>query len=275
MRPLTTTTPTCSTNTSPTITEFNFGSEANGTVGTPGEPVATNVPVTATVTFTDADAESHTADWNWNDPLQPSTIADSFTVAAGDPPTVTSTHTYATPGVYTVTAKVADACGTTAANRLLAVYDPTAGFVTGGGWIVSPAGASPAMPNLTGRANFGFVSKYLKGATTPIGQTEFQFQAGDLNFHSESYDWLVVASARAQFKGSGTINGVGGYKFLLTAVDGQLLEPAKKEDRFRIKIWHPDASSGQEVVDYDNDASAAGTSDDGTALGGGSIVIHK
>ena len=54
---------------------------------------------------------------------------------------------------------------------------------------------------LTGRANFGFVSKYLTGATPPTGQTEFQFQVGNLTFHSESYQWLVINGARAQYKG--------------------------------------------------------------------------
>jgi hypothetical protein len=38
-----------------------------------------------------------------------------------------------------------------------------------------------------GKGTFGFVSKYKKGATVPTGQTEFMFQAGDLNFHSSSY----------------------------------------------------------------------------------------
>ena len=42
---------------------------------------------------------------------------------------------------------------------MVVVYDPSAGFVTGGGWIDSPAGAYTADPSLTGKANFGFVSK--------------------------------------------------------------------------------------------------------------------
>jgi hypothetical protein len=40
-----------------------------------------------------------------------------------------------------------------------------------------------AEPTLTGKANFGFVSKYQKGQSTPDGNTEFQFKAGDLNLH--------------------------------------------------------------------------------------------
>jgi len=47
-------------------------------------------------------------------------------------------------------------------------------------------GAGPMGP--TGKATFGFVSKYKKGATVPTGNTEFVFKAADLNFHSTSHD---------------------------------------------------------------------------------------
>lgn len=88
----------------------------------------------------------------------------------------------------------------------LPVYDPSAGFVTGGGWIWSPQGAYTADTSLEGKANFGFVAKYKKGQSTPDGNTEFQFKAGALNFHSDTYDWLVVAGTKATFKGTGSIN---------------------------------------------------------------------
>ena len=60
---------------------------------------------------------------------------------------------------------------------LFAVYDPGAGFVTGGGWINSPTGAYTPNPSLTGKANFGFVSRYQDGANTPSGNTQFHFKA--------------------------------------------------------------------------------------------------
>ena len=111
---------------------------------------------------------------------------------------------------------------------------------------------------LTGKANFGFVSKYKKGADAPTGNTEFIFQAGDLNFHSTSYDWLLVTgSDYAKFKGVGTINGEDEYKFMLWAGD-------KEPDTFRIKIWYE--VDDVEFVVYDN-----GTDQD---IGGGNIVIH-
>ncbi len=101
-------------------------------------------------------------------------------------------------------------------------------------------------------------------ASVPTGNTEFQFQAGGFNFHTESFEWLVVSKAgnTAQLKGSGTVNVVlapngNAYKFMLWAGDGSL-------DTFRIKIWWEDAS-GEQVV-YDNGFIQP--------IGGGSIVVH-
>lgn len=136
------------------------------------------------------------------------------------------------------------------------------------GWddyLGSNVGFTLTVPSMTsgspeGKANFGFVAKYKKGASIPDGQTEFVFKAGDLNFHSTSYDWLVVnkGDSRAQFKGTGTINGMGDHKFMLWAGDG---EP----DTFRIKIWYEE--NGAEIVVYDNGVQQP--------IGGGNIVIHK
>jgi hypothetical protein len=102
----------------------------------------------------------------------------------------------------------------------------------------------------------------------PDGNTEFQFKAGDLNFQSSSYEWLVVAGARAQFKGVGTINGAGQYGFMLTAIDGQI-NGGGNVDKFRIKIWDLYGTV------YDNQLNAADDAVLTTTLGGGSIVIHK
>jgi FtsP/CotA-like multicopper oxidase with cupredoxin domain len=185
----------------------------------------------------------------------------------------TSSHTFTQAGVYTVAVTVEKNGFSDSDAVLIVVYDPSAGFVTGGGTIESPAGAFTADPALSGKASFGFVSKYRKGANVPDGQTQFVFHAGDFRFDSTAYDWLVVAGARAQYKGSGSVNGTGNYGFLLTATDGQV-NGGGGVDRFRLKVWDRDA--GDAVV-YDN---ALGASDDidaanPQALDSGSIVIHK
>jgi hypothetical protein len=143
----------------------------------------------------------------------------------------------------------------------IAVYDPSAGFVTGGGWIYSEPGAYKPDPSLEGKANFGFVSKYKKGQSEPSGYTEFQFKAGDLDFHSSNYEWLVITGGdKAMFKGDGTINDEGSYKFIITAQDND------DGDTFRIKIWEED-ENGDEIIIYDNGADQI--------LNGGQIKIHS
>jgi hypothetical protein len=170
-----------------------------------------------------------------------------------------------TPGVYEYTVGATDSSGNTASQTVLFVmYDPDGGFVTGGGWINSPEGAYVPDPTLSGTASFGFVSKYKKGATEPTGNTEFVFKTADMNFHSSSYDWLVIAGDKAKYKGTGTINGEGEYKFILTATDADV-------DLFRIKIWE----EGDLIPIYDNKLGSDDDGYDGTEINGGNIVVHK
>jgi PKD domain len=223
----------------------------SGALNAVGSPVALTAP------FSDAGTnDTHNCTIDWGDGSGAQAASVSETPGSG---TCSGSLAYAAAGIYTIKVAVTDdngGVGTASVDVI--VYDPSAGFVTGGGWINSPVGAYVADPSLSGRANFGFVSRYKKGASVPDGNTEFQFQAGGLNFHSDSYQWLIVNQngTNAQFKGTGTINGVGSYDFMIWAGDGS-------PDTFRIQITDP--SNGDAVV-YDNGVQQA--------LGGGSIVIH-
>jgi hypothetical protein len=236
-----------------------------------GSVYAVNTPVNFSGSFTDPDGGTHSAQWTFDGGSPTPGIVNE---SQG---TVSATYTFTAAGVYMVALSVTDECGGSSAatevggfDAMVVIYDPSAGFVTGGGWINSPAGAYAANPSMVGKANFGFESKYKNGATIPTGDTEFQFKAGDMNFHSTSYEWLVVAGAKAQYKGLGTINGTGSFKFMLTATDGQV-SGGGGADKIRMKIW----DSGSGGVVYDNQALASDDSDPVTVLGGGSIVIHK
>jgi len=149
------------------------------------------------------------------------------------------------------------------------VANPSAGFVTGGGYIISPEGAYAPDTNLIGPATFGFVSKYNKGKSVPSGETNFKFDVANLHFMSTSYDWLVITGSDcAKYKGEGTLNESSGYGFMLTACDKG--EPSIN-DTFRIKIW--DIEGGNTI--YDNAMGADDDSYEGTVITGGNIQIHQ
>jgi hypothetical protein len=239
------------------------------TISAPVDPVPVNMDINFSAVFTDPGVlDSHTAVWDWGDgSASPGSVNE-----ANGSGSVAGSHTYATPGIYTIKATVTDKDGDFSESifQYIVVYDPEGGFVTGGGWIDSPEEAYAPDPSLTGKASFGFVSKYKKGATVPTGETEFQFKVADLNFHSDSYDWLVVARHKAMYKGVGTINGAGNYGFMISAID-EKLTPSTDADLFRIKIWDKDS---EDVVVYDNQMGAEEDADPTTAIGGGSIVVH-
>jgi hypothetical protein len=246
------------------VTVYNVAPNITNFIG-PIDPVQNGTSITINGSFYDPGTlDTHTAIIDWGD------ITEG-PIAVTSP--IQQAHTYSGPGVYTVTLTVNDddVGSDTDTFQYIVIYDPTDGFVTGGGWIMSPEGAYTPDPTLTGKANFGFVSKYKKGQQNPTGNTEFNFKVADLNFHSNDYDWMVIAGPKAIYKGTGTINDEGNYGFLLSAIDGDI-NGGGGIDKFRIKIW--DKDNNDEII-YDNNIGGDDSDDPVTALGSGQIKIHK
>ncbi len=257
-----------------TVTVTNPAPVVTITAPPAGAVFAVGSTVTFSGTFTDNAGDVHTAQWSFASGAQTVTQAGTVNEGAG---TVTTTRTFNDPGVYLVKLTVTDICGnsTTATTiggmtAMIVVYDPEGSFITGGGWINSPAGAYLANPQVTGKANFGFNAKYHNNDTVPKGNTEFHLNATNFKFSSTAYEWLVISGPWAQFRGSGKVNNAGNYGFLLTAWDGKV-SGGGGTDKFRIKIW--DKNNNNAVV-YDSQLNDSDYADPTTVLGGGSIVIH-
>lgn len=249
-----------------TIT-VNNATPTVGTITVTPNPVQVNNAISASANFTDPGVlDTHTASWNWGDG---NTTTGSVTETNGSG-SVSNTHTYSTAGLYTVTLTVTDDDGLSATStyQYVVVYDPSAGFLTGGGYYLSQAGWDTQNTQVSGQVNFGLNAKYTTGNNIPTGQTELNFKEGNINLHSTSYAWLVVSGAKATLKGTGTINGSGNYTFLISAIDGS---QTGGQNLIRVKITDP--SNNNNVI-YDTQSGSADIADPTTALTNGSIKVH-
>lgn len=277
-----------------------------GTVSLPTSPVSVGTSVGVQASFADAGMnDSHTVSFAWGDnTTSGGSIAedDGSGIASGSH-AYSSPGAYK----VTVTITDDDGgAATTVSTKTIVVYSTSGGFVTGNGYIDSPSGsytpANHSDADGNGRANFGFVAK----SGSPVtGNTEFQirlrlpesdhdddddehnswrerdrrghddgwddsrFSTTNLDFDSTSYTTLTVNSGltKAIFKGVGKINGVSGYSFFVSVIDGR----NSGNDKFRIKIWK---TSTNEVI-YDNQAGAVDDANAVTNVSCGSIVIKN
>jgi hypothetical protein len=208
----------------------------------------------------------HTAQWLLGSNSIPGTVDETHGTVAGNGSIPA--------GVYTVQMPVTDRCGNSgvatengALDELIVAYDPSAPFVVGGGRFDSPAGALASDPSSAGPAGFGFVSRTRGGPVAPTGEAGFYFQFGSLRFQSASYDALTLSAGTAIYRGAGTVNGAGGFAFLLSVVDGVAGDGV---DRFRIRITRNATSS----VVYDNEPGAADMAAATTAISAGAIEVQ-
>ena len=242
-----------------------------GTISGPSHATLAGTRIRVSASFTDPNStDTHTAAWDWGDGSRSVGIVTESDGSGR----VSGSHAYADAGIYMVTLTVTDDSGESARSTFEAVvYDPSAGFVTGEGWIVTPSNSQMAAgstkPAPAGKAYFTIESRYSKGSAIPTGCTEFRLKQAGLEFHGTSQQWLVVTDSKAQYVGLGRVNGALApdgkpYQYRIWVTDGDLSKP-KAPDQFRIKIWWS-RSDGAETVVYDNGADQD--------LGGGNIAIH-
>jgi hypothetical protein len=137
-------------------------------------------------------------------------------------------------------------------EAIIVIYDPNGGYTYGGGYFNSPAGAVTSNTTATGKASYGFSVNYFKGATYPKGETQFDFKVGEFEFNALNFEYMAIAGAKAQMKGTGKIiGGQSGINFILTVADGQL--DGTGIDKIRMKIYNKNTME----VYYDNQPGAS------------------
>lgn len=229
--------------------------------------VTAGSPLSASARYTDPDAgDSHRASWDWGDG---SGVVGAVLTPASGGGSVSGEHSYPTAGSYVITLTVIDAAGHEArATRTVSVVDQptsTAGQAAGAGHFVSPPGALRTRPDVSGRAQIGFLARSDHDGGSPDGMVAFRLRAGELVFVGHNTESIVVEGDRARIEGSGKVDQVSGYRFVLIAIDGK---NNGTRDRIHLQIFAPDGSPL-----YDNQPVAG--SGDGIALTAGTVKVGQ
>jgi hypothetical protein len=131
--------------------------------------------------------------------------------------------------VYQVSYTIGGSYYTGTGTSLLAVYDPSQGFVTGGGVINRGGGVS---------GNFGATAKYV-GKTAVQGSVLYieHRPTGDVRVKSSAMQTLSVVGNTGIIIAKATVNGVGNYTIQAVLVDNG--EPGAGADLFGLKVVDP------------------------------------
>ena len=152
-------------------------------------------------------------------------------------------------------------------DAIVVIYDPNGGYAFGGGWYPSPLGALKSNPSATGKASYGFAVNY-RNAAKPKGETQFEFKVGSFEFNALNFDYLVVAGAKAQCRGTGKITGgQSGLGFIMTVMDGEL--DGTGVDKIRMKIYNRTSNT----IIYDNQPGAGDAANPTAAVGDNSSIF--
>jgi hypothetical protein len=118
----------------------------------------------------------------------------------------------------------------------LDLADDAAGFVTGGGFIQSPAGAVVADPTRAGKGALGIDVDYEAGAIHPTGTFTYSLGGRGTAFSvvGTSFDFLAIRGDAARFAGAATVNGAEGFTCTVDVVDNG------KADTFRLLVRDAD-----------------------------------
>lgn len=229
------------------------------------DTVQPGAPVDTSIGFSAGDlATRYAVAWSWGDgTADPARSAP----ASGGRGSASARHTYAAPGIYTITADVTDGAGNSArVTRRIVVAPASGGAVAGTGTVVLPVTTGRRSPVAGGRAHFAFLAP---GAELPSpaapanaagARGRFLFSLPGFAFASDDVQALTSRAGSARLTGTGMVNGAGGYRFAAATTSGTGTGTAAgKVGQFSVRIWHTDPKTSAEVVDYDSQTAASGS----------------
>lgn len=196
------------------------------------------------VSFTDVDVgDTHTASWDWGEgAVQPALVNERN--GSGN---VSGQHVYQAEGEYRVRLTLTDSSGRSTTVRLdLIVVDQDPCVASGQGWFMSPPGAVRLAPASQGVAAYAFAAPTHHGH----GKPALSFTGPGLRFRADTFKAETMRGERVRYSGTGSVNGHGGYRFLLSALKNAV--PGDDQHRFMIRIWRPGPDRGAAAVVYDN-----------------------
>lgn len=233
----------------------------------PADEQQVNTTVNLSATYTDVNLSKALV--NWGD--------GSETTATFAEGSISAEHNYLKAGIYEVTLTISDTCGLEAieTHEYVIIFDPNAGFVTGGGWFSTTVGAWTGSSDSDIKSHVEFNSKYKKDSQVPQGifnftltkKTTEEDDEALLKFKSTAINWLVIDGNKAYLSGTGKIDNNEGFTFLLAFTDGDKV--GESEDYIRVQITN---STGDIV--YENQLRAPMAAYPVQELDKGSLVIH-
>jgi len=141
--------------------------------------------------------------------------------------TACATFTNVPVNVYDVTATIGGNYYQGSGKTVLTVYDPSLGFVSGGGSIIHNGF----------RASFGLNIKYLKNGNAQGSLLYVEHRpTGDVVLRSNALGNMAIVGNEALPTGRATLNGVGNHGFIARVIDNG--EPGNS-DQFGLRVTDP------------------------------------
>ena len=167
--------------------------------------------------------------------------------------TINSPYSFSrSPGVYNVMLTVTDKDGGVSTAHIVnndltapayvVIYDPSAGFVTGGGWVVVSRRSVGRVPDRRWKGVVRLRLQVSERGRLPLSSSPARRSSSSTPVRPQLPQHRVRVAGRRGRPGpssraTGTINGSGDYGFMLTAIDGAVAGGGGTRTRFRIKIW--------------------------------------